>query len=146
MPDLPSDPDQPDSENNLPEAPAVRPAPLQQQTDKADAGCLVMLFVLFIAVFLFPAVLLLGGAPVIIPLILCLLMVLATPFMNPMERRSGPSKWWGRGITFLVLAGAVVAVWIWWWQRSREDHPFDIRQEGSRGPLWSHPGTPAGWS
>ena len=112
MPDESSDPCPPDAENNTPEAPAARPGPLQH-SDKADAGCLILLGVTFIGVFLLPAAFLLGGAPLIVPLITCLLLVLVTPFINPLERQSTAAKWWGRVITFLLLAGGVVALWFW---------------------------------
>ena len=101
-----------------------------QQADKPDVGCLIGLFAIFIGVFLFPAILLLGGAPIIVPLILCLLMLVASPWVNPLERRTGPAKWWGRAITFLVMAGMLVAVWYWWLGRGGEQKPFDERQQG----------------
>ena len=145
MPDEPSDHCPPDAENNTTEAPALRPGPLQH-ADKADVGCLVMLFVMFIGVFLLPAVFLLGGAPIIIPLILCLLMVLATPFVNPMEGRSGRSIWIGRVITFLALAAIVVGVWYWLLGRKRSDEPFDVRQQGALSPHSAGPRRNCGWS
>jgi hypothetical protein len=112
MPDESADPCPPDAENNTPEAPAPRPGPLQH-SDKADAGCLIALGAVFVMVFLLPAAFLLGGAPVIIPLVACFLLILAVPFINPLERKGGAAKWWGRGITFLLLAGAVAAACIW---------------------------------
>ncbi|HEX2749632.1 MAG TPA: hypothetical protein VHM91_16600 [Verrucomicrobiales bacterium] len=146
MPDDPSDHCPPDTENNTTEAPALRPGPLQH-ADKADTGCLVMLFVMFIGVFLLPAVFLLGGAPIIIPLILCLLMVLATPFVNPMEgRRSNRSVWTGRVVTFLVLAAIVVAAWYWLLGRKRTDEPFDVRQQGASSLRSASPERGCGWS
>jgi hypothetical protein len=112
MPDDPADPCPPDVENNTPEAPAQRPGPLQH-SETADAGCLILLGVAFIGVFLLPAVLLLGGAVVGVAMIAFFLLVIATPFFNPMERAAPRAKWWGRAITFLVLAGILVAAWFW---------------------------------
>ena len=135
MPDDPADACPPDAENNTADAPAPRPAPLQG-ADKADAGCLILLGVTFIGVFLLPAALLLGGAPVIIPLITCLLLALAAPFLNPLERRSPRAKWWGRIITFLILAGLVVAAWIWL-KRTGERMVDDDEFSGT-GPHFRH--------
>jgi hypothetical protein len=145
MPDDPADHCPPDSENNTPEAPAVRPAPLQS-TDKADVGCLITLFVMFIGVFLFPAVMFLGGAPLIVPLIVCLLLILVTPFVNPTERRSVSSKWWGRVITFLILAVLILGVWYWKLGRKKDDQPFDVRQQGRIESLLHARQPASGWS
>lgn len=112
MPEEPIDQCPPDPENETPGAPVSRPAPLSR-VDKADVGCLIFLGIGFVGVFLLPAAFLLGGAPVIVPLITCFLMVLATPFINPLERRSVSAKWWGRVITFSFLAGTIVVLWLW---------------------------------
>lgn len=112
MPDDLADDCPPDAENSTDGAPAPRPAP-SQLSDKADIGCLIILGVTFIGIFLLPAAFLLGGAPLIIPLITCLLLALSAPFINPLERRSPKAKWWGRILTFLLLAGLVVAAWLW---------------------------------
>ena len=97
----------PDGENNTPEAPAPRAAPLAYE--KSDIGCLIALGALFVLVFLLPAALLLGGAPLIVPGIVLFLMVLATPWINPAERMGPKVKWWGRVLTFLLLTGLLVA-------------------------------------
>ena len=112
MPEEPTDPCPPDAENNTPDAPPARSGPLQR-SEKSDAGCLILLGAAFIGVFLFPAALLLGGAPLIVPLITVLLLVILTPFVNPLEGRSVRAKWWGRVVTFLFLAGLFVAFWFW---------------------------------
>jgi hypothetical protein len=100
----------PDAENSTPDAPAPRAAPLQH-TDKADAGCLIFLAFLFAGIFLLPAAMIFGGVYVALPSVLTFLLLLATPFFNPMERRSAKEKWWGRAVTFLVLAALVAAAW-----------------------------------
>ena len=111
MPDDPADAcPPPDAENNTPEAPAPRAAHLQH--DKPDIGCLLALVGLFILVFLAPALALLGGAPLILPLILCFLLVLATPWLNPAEKKEKRLKWTGRVLTFLLMAGLVVLAWV----------------------------------
>lgn len=102
----------PDAENNTPEAPAHRPQPLAEH-DKADTGCLVFLFFLFIGVFFLPAFALLGGAPFIVPAIGILLLIILTRFVNPTERCAGPAKWWGRVICFLVMVAIVIGGWFW---------------------------------
>lgn len=117
----------PDAENNTPEAPAHRPQPLAEN-DKADTGCLVVLFFMFVGVFFLPAFVLLGGAPFIVPAISILLLILVTPFVNPTDRFSGPAKWWGRVITFLVLVGLIIGAWIW------------IKRSGDEMPVMNGPG------
>ncbi len=111
MPDDPADDCPPDAENNTSEAPAPRPAPLQR-SDKADTGCLIVLGVAFAGVFLLIPAIWFGG-PLVIAVIGALLLALATPFINPLERRSSAAKWWGRIITFLILAGLIIAAWFW---------------------------------
>ena len=86
MPDDPADSCPPDAENNTAEAPAPRPAPLAQN-DKADAGCLILLGVIMIGVFLLPVAIWFGG-PFVIAVISLFLLVLATPFCNPFEKSS----------------------------------------------------------
>jgi hypothetical protein len=109
MPDDPADDCPPDAENNTPDAPAPRPAALQH--DKPDVGCLIALGALFICIFLVPALALLGGAPLLVPVIMMFLLALATPWINPAERMSPRARWTGRVLTFLLLAGLVVAAW-----------------------------------
>jgi len=110
MPDDPADDCPPDAENNTPEAPAPRPAPLQH--DKADTGCLIALGGFFICLFFVPAVALLGGAPLLVPVILVFLLALATPWINPAERMSPRARWTGRVLTFLLLTGLAAAAWL----------------------------------
>jgi|GEM_PF-4879764 len=76
-----------------------------------DVGCLLLMVGGFFVLFALPAFFLLGGAPVIIPLILLLLVALVTPFINPAERQSDKARWIGRGITFFVLAMLLVGGW-----------------------------------
>lgn len=102
-----------DSENNTPDAPATRPAPLQRE-DKSDFGCLLFLLAGFIGIFFLPAIFLLGGAPFIIPLVFLLLFAVLTPVINPAERMPGRAKWIGRGIIFLGLA-LLLGAGAWWW-------------------------------
>ena len=76
-----------------------------------DTGCLLLLMAGFVGVFFIPAVLLLGGAPAIIPLITLLLVALSTPFINPTEKMSVKARWTGRLITFGGLALLLVVAW-----------------------------------
>ena len=103
--DLPSG-DAPESHPAAPAAPAVH--------DKPDVGCLIFLFFGFVGIFLAPAILLLGGAPLILPLMFAFLYALATPFLNPAEKMAPRSRWKGRIITWLALclltAGAAWAL------------------------------------
>lgn len=125
MPDDPADACPPDAENNTAEAPAPRPAPLQG-SDKADIGCLIVLGALFVGVFLLIPAIWFGG-PFVIAVIGFLLLALATPFLNPLERWSSNAKWWGRVLTFLILAGLVAAAVLWvsgYTNRMVEDDPF----------------------
>jgi hypothetical protein len=145
MPDDPSDRSSPETENNLPEAPALRPAPLQS-SDKADKGCLVMLAFLFVGVFLFPAFFFLGGAIFIVPCLLCFLVAMLAPYINPMENRGTSPKWWGRIVSFVVMAGVIITIWyrIFW---KEETAPPDVRQtHGLRGPVGGHAVPSAAWS
>ncbi len=111
MPDDLADDCPPDAENSIAEAPASRPAPLQR-ADKADLGCLIVLGAAFAGVFLFIPAIWFGG-PFVLGVIGILLLALASPFLNPLERRSSKAKWWGRILTFLILAGLAVAAWLW---------------------------------
>jgi hypothetical protein len=104
-----------DSENNTPEAPATRPAPLRATEDKSDFGCLLFLLAGFIGIFFLPAIFLLGGAPLIIPLVFLLLIAVMTPLINPTERMPGRrAKWTGRIIIF-AGAATLLGVGAWWW-------------------------------
>lgn len=112
-----------DSSTDTP-APVPNPPSPQKGTpvhDTADKGCLLMLFLLLIGVFLFPAILLLGGSPVIVPLMTAFLLALATPFLNPAERMNDRAKWTGRFLTWLGLvllfAGAAVAAYFFLFPR-----------------------------
>jgi hypothetical protein len=67
----------------------------------------------FFALFALPAFFLLGGAPVIIPLIVLLLVAVVTPFINPAERRSSKARWIGRGVTFVFLALILGALFLY---------------------------------
>ena len=110
---MPDDPDAacpPDAENNTPDAPAPRPAPLQY--DKADTGCLIGLGMIFFFIFFGVGAVFLGLAPLLVPLLACFLVALATPWINPTERASPKVKWWGRVLTFLFLAGLIVVAWL----------------------------------
>ena len=109
MPDEPADACPPDAENNTAEAPPQRPAPLQH-SDKADIGCLIFLGVMLVGVFLVPVAIWFGG-PLVIVVITCLLLALATPVLNPLEKKSVSAKWWGRAITFLVLVALLVVAY-----------------------------------
>lgn len=66
-------------------------------------GCVALIMAGFIGVFLLPAAFLLGGAPIIIPLISLLLVAVITPLINPTEKMSSKARWVGRLTTFLVL-------------------------------------------
>lgn len=81
--------------------------------DRSDRGCLVLLGFAFAAVFFAPVVMLLGGAPVIVPLLVLFLLAILTPMVNPAEGKSGKAKWIGRMVTFAVLAAAMAALaWV----------------------------------
>lgn len=97
------DPLSADAENNTPDSPPARPGPLKER-ERMDFGCLLLMMAGFVGVFALPAFFLLGGAPVIIPLITLLLVALVTPFINPTERFSPKARWTGRVLTFLVLS------------------------------------------
>jgi len=110
---MPEEPDadcSTDAENATPDVPAPRPAPLQH--DQADVGCLIALGGVFVCVFLLPAAAFLGGAPLLVPLVLALCLLLATPWINPAEGKAPKVKWWGRMFTFLLLVALVVAAWL----------------------------------
>ena len=111
LPERPAGPACPDdAENSTPEAPAPRPAPLQAY-DKPDVGCMIGLGGLLVGVFLLPAAIWFGGVYVA-GVIFLLLMVLATPWVNPTEKMGPGAKWAGRVITYLFLVGLVVVAWI----------------------------------
>jgi hypothetical protein len=101
MPDEPA-PESADGENNTPEAPPPRPAPLQDR-DKADMGCLMMMLGAFGALF-FVVPFLWFFPVIIIPALVLFLLVLVTPFINPTEKMADGPRWTGRLITWLVLA------------------------------------------
>jgi hypothetical protein len=98
------------NENHTPEAPPARSGPLASR-ERMDVGCLLLMIGGFFVLFALPAFFLLGGAPLIIPLILLLLVAVLTPFINPAERKSEKARWIGRGITFFVLAMLLVGGW-----------------------------------
>ena len=83
------------------------PDPSAAPHDKADKGCLLFLFLGLLGVFLAPAILLLGGAPVIVPLLLVFLCTVATPVVNPTERLNPRARWTGRIITWLLMVGTL---------------------------------------
>lgn len=117
MADSKEDPLPSGDENNTPEAPPSRPAPLQDR-EKMDVGCLLLLMAAFAGIFCLPALFLLGGAPAILPLLTLLLVALVTPFINPAERMEPRAKWTGRLLTFLGLALLLAAGWYWFFQRA----------------------------
>lgn len=116
------DPIPADSENNTPDAPATRPAPLQDPRDKPNIGCILMLMALFLGVFLAPAAVLLGGAPLVIPLLAILIFTVLTPVLNPTERMGGKAKWTGRLLIFALLT-ALVAI-AWWYLMRQVPEPL----------------------
>jgi len=89
-------------------SPAVLPS---GPGERMDTGCLMLMIAGFFVLFALPAFFLLGGAPLIIPLILLLLVAMITPLINPTERRPARARWTGRGITFFILALLLVGVW-----------------------------------
>lgn len=145
MPDGPSDRSSPDAENNLPDAPALRPAPLQS-SEKADKGCLVMLVFLFAGVFLFPAFFFLGGAIFIVPLLLCFLMAMLAPYVNPLENRGTSARWWGRVISFVITAGVIITIWYRMFWRDQEAPPEVRQTHGMRSPGRGHMVLSRAWS
>lgn len=116
----PQDPTPADSENNTPDAPATRPAPLRDPQDKSDIGCLLMLLALFIGIFFLPAMFLLGGGPLVIPCLLLLIFAILTPVINPAERMARRPRWIGRVVIFLTLAG-LVGAGCWWYFHTHGD-------------------------
>jgi hypothetical protein len=111
----------PEAENNTAEAPAARAGPLQNH-DKADVGCLIFLGFMLIVVFFIPIAFWFGG-PLVIIVITCLLLVLATPFCNPLENFAPAARWWGRVLTFLAMAGLLV--WLWFWLTGEATAPVE---------------------
>lgn len=104
------DPLSAEAENNTPEAPPSRPVPLQAR-ERMDMGCLLLMMAGFVGVFALPALVLLGGALLIIPCITLLLVALVTPFINPVEGRSPKARWTGRLLTFLGLSLLLLVGW-----------------------------------
>ncbi len=92
-----------DPESPPPE-PSSLPAPASTSEEPANAGCLALMLLGFAGVFLLPAVFLLGGAALVIPLIFLLLIVVVTPWINPTEKMAPKALWTGRLITFLGLS------------------------------------------
>lgn len=99
-----------DAENNTPEAPPARPLPLKER-ERMDTGCLLLMVAGFFGVFMLPAFFLLGGAPVILPLLTLLLVAVLTPFINPVEKWSPKAMWIGRGVTFGVIGLILLVGW-----------------------------------
>ena len=117
MPDEPPSACPPDSENNTPEAPATRPVPLTAP-DRADTGCFIGLFGIFVGVFLMIALLARAGAVLIIAVLAAFLLAILTPMINPAERMAEKAKWWGRAITFIVLCALVSGGFLYVWYRA----------------------------
>ena len=117
-----------DAENSTPEAPAPRPAPLQLY-DKPDVGCMIGLAGILLGVFLLPAAIWFGGIYVFGGIFL-LLMVIATPWVNPTEKMAPGPKWAGRVITWLFLMGLVVAGYLLLINYVFVDRFLDERQHG----------------
>ncbi len=76
--------------------------------DRSDFGCLLGLVAIFIAVGLGPALLLLGGAPLIPLIIGALVIAVIVPWVNPTERYPDAKKWIGRTITFIILVALFI--------------------------------------
>ncbi len=102
MPDEPLSACPPDSENATPDASATHQVPLTEP-DRADKGCFIGLFGIFVGVFIMIAVLARAGAVLIIAVLAAFLLAILTPMINPAERLSEKAKWRGRAITFVVL-------------------------------------------
>ena len=100
---MPDDVERPSADESSPEPAPLRMGPLGQR-ERMDTGCLLLMMVGFVVVFAMPAFFLLGGAPLIIPLITLFMLALATPFLNPAERKSRRARWTGRLVVFLILA------------------------------------------
>ncbi len=131
-------------EREFPYSPANTPAPPGRDDQKSDTGCLIMLFVFFIGVFLFPAFFFLGGAPFIVPLIILFLVAIVSVPLNPLEHQAKKAKWMGRIVTFLILATLLgLAAWHWWFKGLDDGQPHDIRQKdgGQVLPVQERTGT-----
>jgi hypothetical protein len=71
--------------------------------DRPDMGCYVGLLALLLGLLVVGAMLARAGAALIVPVLGLMILVIATPLLNPAERRSERAKWRGRAITFSVL-------------------------------------------
>lgn len=110
MPDEKEPSDPVDAGHDDRDPPPARPAPLQER-ERADMGCIIMIMAGFLGIFFVPAIALLGGAPLIIPLLFMLLVALVTPFINPADRMPTKARWIGRILTFVILTLLLVLAW-----------------------------------
>ena len=118
------------TDNLPPGSPESAPALVPTSPDKADHGCFVAMILLVAAVFAGPALLMLGGAPLIPVILGVLLLSVATPWVNPMEKSAPRALWTGRIITFFLLAALVagsILAFIWFGFSSGPDN-WDVRQ------------------
>ncbi len=107
---MPDDADRPCADESSLEGAPPRRGPLGPR-ERMDGGCLALMMLGFVGIFAMPAFFLLGGAPLIIPLITLFMLALVTPFLNPAERKSRRARWVGRLVVFLVLALSLGAAW-----------------------------------
>lgn len=107
---MPDDVDRPCADESPSEGAPPRLGPLGSR-ERMDGGCLALMMVGFVVVFAMPAFFLLGGAPLIIPLITLFMLALVSPLLNPAERKSRRARWTGRLVVFLVLASLLGMAW-----------------------------------
>lgn len=108
----------PESRGEVPPSPSVpdaAPSP-PPFSDKADTGCLVLLGVAFLGIFLLPAVVMLGGAPVVIPALFILLAAVLTLILNPVKRSRPRARRIAHALIFFLLCAVAGAVALFLWR------------------------------
>jgi quinol-cytochrome oxidoreductase complex cytochrome b subunit len=96
--------------------------------DQADRGCMIFIMAFVLALPFIIAGFFLGGAILIMPLLVAFLMAIATPWVNPTEKKSPRAKWIGRGATWLLLVALLTTGYLVW-SHAGDDLPVGEERE-----------------
>jgi hypothetical protein len=127
LPPPPAAPPGPPAEPAEPEDHSSGPL-LLTPPDRPDMGCYLGLLGLLLGLLIIVAMLARAGGALIIPFLGMFLLLLATPLLNPAERKSEKAKWIGRAITFVVLSALLAAGFLYIRHLSERAPAEDVRE------------------